>query len=333
MSTLKPIVLGCLAVIVACSGLLAVACSNGGATYKPSGLPELIAFTSDRDKPGHIYTINPDGTAIETTSSDNFTTDLLPAWSPDGTKIAFSSNQSGKYEIWTMNSDGSGRRRLTDRKSFSSMPKWSPDGEKIVFTSRTVGQQGISNTDIFTMNADASSLLQITDGAGLAAQAGLAGQSSTGEEKSYWNSVPAWSPDGSKILFGSNRSGDGIVPILYAMNPDGSGQSKFGWFADIDGTEPEWSPVTNKIVCVRGSVAKGDIWVMDGGAPFPLLTAKKLTNNIDNNHSPAWSRDGRQIAFVSDTNGNQDIFIMNADGSNLHSLTNGKSNNIGPAWR
>ncbi|MDD5648083.1 MAG: DPP IV N-terminal domain-containing protein, partial [Dehalococcoidia bacterium] len=148
-----------------------------------------------------------------------------------------------------------------------------------------------------------------------------------------WNSAPAWSPDGSKILFASNRDESSINPIIYIMNSDGSDQKKFGLIVDVDGSEPDWSPITNKIVWVRGTAAKGDIWVMDASSPFPLVTAKKLTDNINDNRSPVWSPDGTQIVFVSDANGNKDLFIMNADGSNIRRLTYGKSNNVNPTWR
>ena len=187
--------------------------------------------------------------------------------------------------------------------------------------------EGMKYTEIFTMNPDGSGLQQITDSTALAGQAGY------DAERHYWNSVPAWSPDGSKILFGSNRGGDGITPVLYTMNADGSVQAKLGLFSDVDGTQSDWSPATGKIVCVRGSVAKGDIWVMDGGSPFPLLTAKQLTDNIYNNSCPVWSPDGRQIAFFCDADGNKDIYIMNADGTNLRRLTYEKSSEGFPSWR
>jgi len=154
------------------------------------------------------------------------------------------------------------------------------------------------------------------------------------DERLGWNSAPTWSPDSSRILFASNRDITGTSPILYIMNADGTDQKKFGLFFDVDGTAPDWSPVTNQIVFVRGSAAKGDIWVMDGGSPFPLLTAKKLTTNLDNNSSPVWSPDGKQIAYVSNTYGKDNIFIMNADGTGVRRLTSSQSNNDrNPAWR
>jgi len=305
--------------------LITMSCSNT-VTYKPSNLPSLIAFSSDRYKTVHIYTVKPDGNDLKSTSSDNLTFDGVPMWSPDGTRIAFCSNQSSNYEVWTMNEDGSDRRKLTDAQGWKGLARWSPDGSSIVFNGQPLVPTGSVSFEIFLMNPDGSDVIQLTDSWQWNLQVDPA-------ERFRWNSVPTWSPDGSKILFASNRDGDGTRPILYTMNPDGSDQKKFGLFFEVDGTEPDWSPVSNKIVLTRGNAAKGDIWVMDAGSPFPLLTAKKLSDNIDNNHSPVWSPDGTQIAFVSDTYGNADVFIMNADGSNVRRITYDKANDYHPTWR
>lgn len=206
MSNLKPFILACLAVILAAGGLLSASCSAAPA-LKPSGLPERIAYASDSDGSVHIYTIKPDGTDIQPTSSDNRTNDGMPAWSPDGTKIAFISNQSDKYEVWTMNSDGSGRKRLTDLKLLSSLPRWSPDGSKIVFSGQVTGGGGHRFVEIFVMNADGSGLQQLTQSGLREATGSHSGGHDHAKEIPGWNGVPTWSPDGSKILFGSNREG------------------------------------------------------------------------------------------------------------------------------
>jgi len=310
-------------------------CTGPVIEYKPSGAASLIAFTTDRDQLPQIYTVNPDGADVRPLSSDNQTADGTPRWSPDGSKIAFSSNRSGDYEIWVMNADGSERQRLTRRSGLDALPSWSPDGAKIVFVGEVRDAENASNYEIFIINSDGSDPRQMTHTMSLKKHAESASEEAghSHHHDTAWNSVPTWSPDGSLILFSSNRDSEGVTPILYTMNPDGSDQKKFGLFFDVDGSEPNWSPVTNKIVWTRGTAAKGDIWVMDASSPFPLLTARKITDNIDDNRSPVWSPDGKQIAFVSNANGNKDIYVMNADGTNLHRLTYGKSNNVNPAWR
>ena len=313
-----------------------ISCGYKLGNYKPSLLPSLIAFSSDRDQSVHIYTIKPDGTDIKSTSSDNQTFDGLPAWSPDGTKIAFTSNEADDWDIWTMNEDGSERKRITSLREWDGLASWSPDGSKIAFSGERHDQSGQVSFEIFTVNADGTDVKQLTGG--LKRETSYEGtdeqvQGHEHEGSLIWNSVPVWSPDGSKILFASNRDGDGTVPLLYIMNADGSDQKKFGFPFEIDGTDPDWSPVTNQIVFVRGTAAKGDIWVIDAGHPFPSMTAKKITDNIDNNCSPVWSPDGKQIAFVSDKYGNDDIFIMDADGNSVRRVTYDSSNERNPTWR
>jgi Tol biopolymer transport system component len=305
--------------------LLAGSC---GATvnYKPSTLPSLITFSSDRDKTVHVYTIKPDGTDNRTTSDDPQTLDGLPTWSPDGTRIAFTSNQSDDFEIWTMNADGSNRTKLTSMREWDGLPRWSPDGSKITFAGERHDEAGFTSYEIFVMNSDGSNVKKLTDSE-------TWGEHTDEDEPARWNGCPTFSPDGTKILFASNRGGDYAKPVLYTMNLDGSDQKKFGLAVDVDGTDPDWSPVTNKIVFCRGSAAKGELWVMDGSSPFPLLTARKITDNIDNNRNPVWSPDGAKVAFVSDTYGNDDIFTINADGTNVRRVTYEKSHERHPSWR
>lgn len=335
MSNFRLLTLLCLTMLLTLSASSFFACAGPATDYKPSGVASLIAFTTDRDQLPHIYTINPDGTDLRSISSENQTSDALPGWSPDGSRMAFSSSRSGDYEIWVMNADGSDRKKLTNRKSWDGLPRWSPDGKRIVFTGEIRDENSLPNFEIFSINSDGSDLRQLTDTMSLPKHEESASEEAghSHHHNTAWNSVPTWSPDGSLILFSSNRDGEGVSPILYTMNPDGSNQKKFGLLIDADGSDPDWSPVTNKIVWTRGTAAKGDIWVMDASSPFPMLTARKITDNIDDNRHPVWSPDGTQIAFVSDTNGNIDIYVMNADGSNIRRLTYGTSNNVNPSWR
>lgn len=307
--------------VIVLSSLFTGACAAPAANYKASGLTSLLAFSSDRDKTVHIYTVKPDGTGLMSTSSDNQTLDGYPSWSPDGTRIVFSTNDPDNYEIWSMKADGSDRKRLTNRTGLDIAPRYSPDGTRVVFVSKyeeTNVESEYATYETMTVNSDGSNMVRLTTGS----------KSGTG-----WSSVPTWSPDGSKILFCTTREGNSVVPVLYTMNPDGSDQKRFGLIFAVEGTTPDWSPVTNKIVFVKGSAAKGDIWIMDAGFPFPGLTAKKITDNIDNNRNPVWSPDGKQIAYVSDKYGNDDIFIMDADGTNVRRVTYDKSSENHPSWR
>jgi Tol biopolymer transport system component len=142
---------------------------------------------------------------------------LNAVWSPDGRQIAFVNNVStglpgpgaagskDDSEIYVMNADGSGTRRLTHNVGYDGEPAWSPDGRKIAFQSKrgfVVGQRmGIG--EIYVMNADGSGKRNLTRNP---AQDGR----------------PSWSPDGRRIAFVSNRDGRRLE--AHVMNADGSGQ-------------------------------------------------------------------------------------------------------------
>jgi hypothetical protein len=128
----------------------------------PSWAPGFsrIAFNHTSGIPGQdIWVMNPDGTgAVPITHTGN---NLWPAWSPDGTKIAFVSHRTGTYQIFTMNSDGTNQTQLTVVPN-NAFPAWSPDGTKISFTSNRFG-----NDDIFVMNADGSNMTPLTTDPGI----------------------------------------------------------------------------------------------------------------------------------------------------------------------
>jgi TolB protein len=138
---------------------------------------------------------------------------LTAVWSPDGTRIAFAGHKwlyggakpgaccyAAHSEIYVMNADGSGRRKLTHNARQNAEPAWSPDGRKIAFRSTRSG-----NRDIYVMNADGSGKRNLTRNAA-------------------WDSRPSWSPDGRKIAFVSNRDGRRLE--AHVMNADGSGQRR-----------------------------------------------------------------------------------------------------------
>src|SRR5204862_420904 len=111
-------------------------------------------------------------------------------------KIVFSSNRDGNFEIYAMNTDGTGATRLTNHAAADISPAWSPDGSKIVFASNRDG-----NFEIYVMNADGSAPLRLTNNPAVEGE-------------------PGWSPDSGKIVFCSNR--DGLFNSeVYVMNADG----------------------------------------------------------------------------------------------------------------
>lgn len=267
-----------------------------------STLVGKIAFYSGRYGNREICLMNADGTEFQRLTN-NSAHDQCPSFSPDGKKIAFVSNRDGNFEIYLMNPDGSDQQRLTHSSEDELHTDWSPDGAKIAF-SRYADQ---AHANIFVMNADGSNVQQLTSNAGE-------------------NMRPDWSPDGARILFNSNKDGNYEI---YLMNADGSNQQRLTNTTAFE-IFPQLSPDGNKIVYAR-LVPKpfyGEIHLrnLDGSGDVALTQNSRSEN-------PVWSPDGKHIAFQTSRDGNFEVYIMNADGTNQRRLTNHSDWDGWASWR
>ncbi len=175
-------------------------------------------YRSDQDGDNEIFTMNADGTG-PTQLTFNSDSDGGPSWSPDGTKIAFTSSRDDPWrEIYTMRADGSDVTNLTNSPGTSEVePDWSPDGTKVAFETDRDG-----NDEIYLMNSDGSAQTNLTNNPGS-------------------DETPDWSPDGAKIAFHTTRDGN---MEIYSMEADGSGQTNLSQSAtSVDGVAT-WQPVT-----------------------------------------------------------------------------------------
>lgn len=190
-----------------------------------------------------------------------------PAWSPDGTKIAFTSDRDafflGELDIYVIDVDGGDPRRLTDAPGSHSDPAWSPDGTKIAFASDRNG-----DFEIYVMNADGGDPVRLTDAVGA-------------------DSDPAWSPDGTKIAFTSHRDGNAEV---YVMNADGSNPVNLTNHPGSD-SDPAWSYVNEFLGVLEPRIAfttdrdgNLEVYAMDPDGSDPV----NLTNDPASDSDPAW---------------------------------------------
>ena len=218
---------------------------------------------SDRAGNNEIYVMKADGSGV-TRLTNNAANDEAPTWSPDGSRIAFASTRQSTYrQIYVMRADGSNVIRLTQNTASEIHPSWSPDGTKIAFqhyAHRIVNRQIVFNSDIAVMPAGGGNIIQLTQ---------------TGHERE-----PAWSFDGTKIVFTSTR--DGLAEI-YKMNANGTGVGRLT-NNTVNDLSPTWSPDGTKIAFESDRNGNPEIYVMNASGSG----VTRLTTNSVFDGQPAW---------------------------------------------
>ena len=274
-----------------------------GASAAPED--EKILFVSTRDGNSEIYIMDVDGNnQIRLTNHPAF--DTSPFWSPDGTKILFSSardngglgNPAVGAEIFVMDADGKKPRDLSKlEEGFNGDPAWSPDCTKIAF-GQSVG---------FSWE------LRVMDVSGVVDTERVGDSINLSNRENVDDRGPSWSRDGKKIAFTSNRNGKFQI---YVMNADGSNPINISKDPKR-AVQPSWSPDGKKIAFCSRRDGDDEIYVMDKNGDNQI----RLTENPADDISPSWSSDGTKIAFASDRDGNFEIYVMDADGNNQTRLT------------
>jgi Tol biopolymer transport system component len=264
-----------------------------------------ILFTGTRDGNEEIYRMNADGSEL-LRLTNNSVYDREPAWSPDGSKILFTSErEDNQSDIYIMNADGSEQTRIKSTDVSEIEPSFSPDGTKILFIAPQNGKLRIC-----TMNIDGSNESVLT----------------AADTNDYI--YARYSPDGTRIAYTLQA-----YPVfeIGIMNSDGSDRHNitdegFGNFA------PEFSPDGSRIAFHSNRAGGRHIFTMntDGSNITQITNHAVLAEEY-----PDWSPDGRKIVYTTTDfyTVPYDLNIANADGSNSINISNSTSNEYKPRWR
>ena len=214
----------------------------------------------------------------------------------DRPPIVFTSDRDGNLEIYSVRPGGGEQTNLTNSGDDQSAPRVSPDGRLIAFLSGSGTKVGLE-----VMEMDGTERVQVTLGKGM-------------------HRSQRWSPESDRLAYIVNEDG----PVLYVGDADGSERVLL---TSIPGDEVgDWSSDGNLVAfAVHGGAAQG-IYTRNPDGVNEIL----ITETPD--YSPIWSPDSRRIAFLSTRDGNPDIYVMEADGSQQRRLTGTEAAEYDISW-
>jgi len=272
-------------------------------TGEPGIFASKVSFIRNNRGKQEVWLMDVDGQAMQRLTN-NGSINALPAWSPNGRYIAYTSWKERNPDIFVHDINTGKAQKISSFQGLNTGATWSPDSQRIAFSA----SRGTDNMNIYIVNADGSGLQQLT-------------QAKWGER----NLSPSWSADGKQITFVSTRFAS---PQIFVMNVDGSGARRVSMQGNYN-QAPKWSP-------------RGD-WILFTGRDernvFDLFLVsptdgqvKRLTQNQGSNIEATWSPNGRNIIFVSTRNGVAKLFIMTHEGKHQRQITFQPGQYLTPSW-
>jgi Tol biopolymer transport system component len=312
----------------------------------PSFSPEGASLTYDASLAGprRIWIADHLGRNPQQLSHDpsEAVSHIVPRWSPDGSKIVFQNKDGTLYDIKIIDVSSRRATSVTEDRFQDLNPVWSPTGTAVLFSSYRSGGLNVWRIPVSNDGSPTGAPEHVTTGAGediqltVSFDAGLLALSILGINADLWrmpidpktgmptgepealvattreDSRGSWSPDGSKVAFNSDRSGDMNIFVLSVEN-GAVGQLTRGPGGDY---QPTWSPDGRRLTFFSSRTGNADIWSVD----ITTGEMSQLTDRPSLEINPFYSPEGTHIAYQSDDGGRRELWIMDADGTNQRQI-------------
>jgi TolB protein len=266
-------------------------------TGQPGVFGSRIAIAMTGKSAHEIVAVDMDGsrTSVLTKMGSDC---LLPAFSPTGGEVAFTSYLRNNPDMYIVSSGGGRARRVSKQPGLNTGAAWAPGGGSLALT---MSHQG--NAEIYKIGSDGAVQARLTNNPAI-------------------DSSPSFSPDGSQIAFVSNRGGS---PQIYIMSAGGGGAKRVTFQGKYNQT-PRWSPRTDKLqIAFTGRDERGafDVFILD------VKSGKidRLTQGKGSNLDPTWSPDGRLVAYISSRGG---LWVQNPETHHEVQIWRGAGSS--PSW-
>lgn len=263
-----------------------------------SGRIAYITSTGDSKKTYTLQVADADGFNPQTIASSPEPL-MSPAWSPDGSKVAYVSFENKSSQVYIQTLATGERQMVSGSRGINGAPSWSPDGTRLALTLSKDG-----NPDIYVLDVAGRKLRRLTNNSAIDTEA-------------------SWSPDGQHIVFTSDRGGK---PQLYLVSSSGGGEQRL----TFDGTynaRGVFSPDGKMIALVHASGGSYRIAVLDMATrSINVLTDGPL------DESPSFSPNGSMILYASDKGGRQQLEAVSTDGRTSQRLGVQHGGVRDPAW-